>query len=159
MGNSEKNNNRKIKEESKMKLIRYRNPELSSIYDWDRWFDDAFTSIGLGGSLFDGAGIGGRAFRPAANISEENEEYIVRIELPGVKKGAVEVELSDATVTVKGDRKEKGGDGEQSLSFRRSVRVPNEVDTERVKAKLKDGILTVTLPKAESSKPKLIAVS
>ena len=107
MGKSVNINNPKIKEEIKMKLIRYRNPELSSFYDWDRWFDDAFTSFGLGRSLFDGAGIGGGVFRPAANVSEENEEYIVRIELPGVKKGDVEVELNDATVTVKGDRKEK----------------------------------------------------
>ena len=78
--------------------------------------------------------------------------------MPGVKKGDIQLNLERNLLTLKGDRKEKAANGEKSFSFSRSISVPEGVDSEKVSAKLQDGLLTITLPRAEASKARQISV-
>ncbi len=78
--------------------------------------------------------------------------------MPGVKKGDIQLNLERNLLSLKGDRKEKAADGEKSFSFSRSISLPEEVDSEKVSAKLQDGLLTITLPRAEASKARQIIV-
>lgn len=111
---------------------------------------------------------GGEAaeWRPAANISETNDEYIIKAELPEVSKDAVDVSVHDGVITIKGERRfEKSHDSEQTHriesfygSFARSFSLPADVDEDRIRAESKDGVLRVILPKAEVQKAKPIEI-
>jgi HSP20 family protein len=91
----------------------------------------------------------------------------VKVELPGLKKDQINLSLHEGVLTISGERKQeqetKQGDTFRSEryfgKFQRSVTLPTAVDSGKVKATYKDGILTVDLPKAEEAKPKQIAVS
>ena len=89
------------------------------------------------------------------------------VELPGMRKEDIEISLHDGMLTISGERKdesadegEKDGRSERFVGkFRRSISLPTRVDADKVNASYKDGILTVTLPKAEEVKPKQIQVN
>ena len=105
-------------------------------------------------------------WRPAANISETDKEYIIRAELPEVSKEDVDVSVKDGVITIKGERRfEKTDDSEQTHriesfygSFARSFSLPADVDEENIRAQSKDGVLRVYLPKAAIQKAKAIEV-
>jgi HSP20 family protein len=105
-------------------------------------------------------------WRPTANVSETDTEYLVKAELPGVEKKDVEVTLEEGVLTIRGERRyEKNHDTEKQHrvesfygTFARSFTVPADVDVTRIEAESKDGILTIHLPKAEQKKPKAIDV-
>jgi HSP20 family protein len=107
-----------------------------------------------------------RPWVPPVDISENENELVVRADVPDVKFEDIHVNLENDTLTLKGERKfekasDKGGYHriERSYgSFERSFTVPNTVDGEHVKADYKNGVLTVTLPKKESAKPRKINV-
>jgi HSP20 family protein len=113
---------------------------LSRAFDWDNG------SNGSPGSL-------------ATDIHEDKDNYYATFEVPGVKKEDVKVELHDRLLTVAVTRKEKTGDAESSYSSSRSISVPDSVKAEGILARMEDGLLTVTLPKAEELKPRTISVS
>ena len=104
---------------------------------------------------------------PALDVYQSNDNVIAVVELPGMRKEAIEISLHDGTLTIGGERKsETSGDGESATrterftgKFRRSITLPTRVDANNVNATYKDGILTVTLPKAEEAKPKQIQVN
>ena len=104
---------------------------------------------------------------PSVDISETDSEYLIKGEIPGVKKEDVKVSIQDGMLTIQGERKqEKEEKGkkfhriERSYgSFVRSFRVPNDADENSVKAEFKDGMLNVTLAKSAKAKPKAIEVS
>jgi len=104
---------------------------------------------------------------PAVDIINNDEDIVVRAELPGMKKEDIELEISDNTLHLKGERKqerkEKGDDYYVSEinygSFHRAFTLPSGVDTEKVKAEYKDGILEIVLPKQESVKAKRIPIT
>jgi len=88
------------------------------------------------------------------------------VELPGMRREDIEISLHDGTLTISGERKRETSNGERAErteryigKFRRSVTLPTRVDANKVSATYRDGILTVTLPKAEEAKPKQIPVS
>ncbi len=141
-----------------MKLIRYSPSNINPYDEIDRWFESALTNFGRNPGLFNGILGGINRAEPALDFNEDAENYYARFELPGVKKGDIELNLERNVLTLKGDRKEKTGDGEQSYSFSRSIRVPEGIDAEKVSAKLQDGLLTVALPRAEASKARKISV-
>ncbi|MDP8969854.1 MAG: Hsp20/alpha crystallin family protein [Actinomycetota bacterium] len=97
-------------------------------------------------------------FLPPADLEETDEAYVVEVELPGVQKKDVDVEVSGRRLTVSGERKER----ERTGILRRRTRtvgrffyevtLPGEVDDEAVRASLADGVLTVTVPKAASER-------
>lgn len=104
---------------------------------------------------------------PSVDISETDSAYLIKGEIPGVKKEDVKVTIQDGMLTIQGERKqEKEEKGkkfhriERSYgSFARSFRVPSDADENSVKAEFKDGMLNVTLAKSEKAKPKSINVS
>jgi HSP20 family protein len=103
---------------------------------------------------------------PAVDVSETDNEYTIKAEIPEVKKEDVKVTLQDGELTIQGERKqEKEEKGkryhriERSYgSFLRSFSLPVNVDESKAKAEFKDGVLTLTLPKSEQAKPKAIDV-
>jgi HSP20 family protein len=106
------------------------------------------------------------AFGPALDVEEDAEAFTLHVELPGVKAEDVEVSLEENVLTVSGERSfyaDKETDGfrriERSFGrFHRAVRLPDRVDATRVSAVHRDGVLTISVPKAEEAKPRRIAV-
>ena len=107
-----------------------------------------------------------RGFTPSFDVSETDENIIVKAELPGVDPKEVEVNLTGSTLTVKGEKKEEREQKTESMhriersfgSFSRSVTLPCEVKKEKIEATLKNGVLNLKLPKAESSKKSSIKI-
>ncbi|MEW5757472.1 MAG: Hsp20/alpha crystallin family protein [Pseudomonadota bacterium] len=103
---------------------------------------------------------------PAVDISETDKEYLIKVEVPGIKKDDVKVTVHAGVLTIKGERKsEKEEKGEKFHrveryygSFARSFTLPENVNENRVTAEHKDGVLTVHLEKQEPAKPQAIEV-
>jgi HSP20 family protein len=103
---------------------------------------------------------------PAVDLYEDKDNFVVKAELPGMKKEEIELSLHQNNLILSGERKteSEAKEGETSRSeryfgkFQRSLELPKPVDPNRVAATYKDGILTVTLPKTEESKPRQISV-
>jgi HSP20 family protein len=100
-------------------------------------------------------------------VVERANEFVVRAELPGVKKDEIEVSLENGVLTIgaetKSETEEKEGDRvirqERCYGkYLRSLRIGKDIDEKHVKAVYKDGVLELTLPKAETAKPKKINV-
>jgi len=125
---------------------------------FDRFFDDIEVPNILGE---------GRTWVPAFDISENDKEYVVSAELPGIDSKDLEVTLSDGVLEIKGEKKrekEENGDNIHRVeryygSFHRSFVVPEKVEEDKVGASYKDGVLTLTLPKAEGTEAKKIEIS
>jgi HSP20 family protein len=104
---------------------------------------------------------------PAFDVYEENDNFVVKAELPGMKKEDINVSLHEGNLIISGERKsETKSEGAEVYraerffgKFQRAVALPSTVATNNVKAEYKDGILTVTLPKSEEAKPKQIEVN
>lgn len=147
-----------------MKLIRYTYPNLTNANDIGSWFEDAFSNFARGSSLFDRLDNDERKVTPAADLYEDENHYFVRFDLPGVKRDELAITLENGVLTVAATRKEnveeKGeGTATGAFSFSRSISVPKGVVADGVKAALEDGVLTITLPKPEERKPRVINVS
>ncbi len=103
---------------------------------------------------------------PLVDISEDENEYLIKAELPDVKKENVKISVQDGVVSISGDRRyEKEEKGkkyhrvERSYgSFMRSFTLPEDADESKISAEYKDGVLHVHLPKSEKPKPKSIEV-
>ncbi|WP_344016313.1 Hsp20/alpha crystallin family protein, partial [Streptomyces thermospinosisporus] len=106
-----------------------------------------------------------RAWTPMADVTESDDAFHIEIELPGVKREDVDVEASSQELVVSGEIKERERKGVLRRSTRRSGafeyrwRLPVEADTEKITAQMKDGVLTITVPKAEVAKPRHIEIS
>ena len=109
------------------------------------------------------------SYSPLMNVSETESDYLVIMDLPGVEKKDIEVNLSNGTLTVSGERKiSKKSDENNRIwhettygKFSRSFELTSEILEDKIKGKFKDGVLKVTIPKAEEVKcaVKKIAVS
>ena len=103
---------------------------------------------------------------PAADISETEKEYLVKAELPGVKREDVKVNLDDGVLTIEGERRqEKEEKGEKTHrverfygSFSRSFTLPDNADAQHIRAESKDGILNVHVPKLKMEKTKPVEI-
>jgi HSP20 family protein len=121
----------------------------------EQMFDDA-------PSQRDSAGV-----FPLINLTEDRDKYYVRAELPGVKGDELDIQVTGNNLAISGERKiaaeEEGARyhrrEREAGTFSRIIGLPGEVDTEKVEANLKDGILTIEISKAEIAKPKQITVS
>ena len=110
--------------------------------------------------------IGVCAWQPAVDIYETGESLIIQAELPGVNKEDVSVELKDNILTLKGERKVEKKIEEQRYfrkercfgTFNRSFNLRESVQPEKIKAKFKEGILEIEIPRAEAERPKQITV-
>jgi HSP20 family protein len=106
------------------------------------------------------------AWTPSADISETDQEYLIKADLPEVKKEDVKISLQDGVITVIGERKqEKKQKDENQIrvetfygSFSRSFALPDNVDAAGIRAESKDGVLKIHVPKKESAKSKAIQI-
>jgi len=153
-----------------MNLIRWQRPvltpwsnfgRLSDLRDEiDRLFEAPLAELARSSNLLSG-------WTPALDVYEQKENFILKAELPGMKKEDITVSLHDGSVSISGERKSdtKHEDSEVYRAerffgrFQRTVTLPAPVAADKVKAQYKDGVLTVTLPKTEEAKPKQIDVS
>ena len=106
------------------------------------------------------------AWSPALDVEETPEGFTLHVELPGVAPDDVNVSLEENVLTIEGERhfyKEGDAEGFRRIErhfgrFHRSIRLPDRVDADAVQATAKDGLLTITVPKAEEAKPRRIAI-
>lgn len=108
------------------------------------------------------------AWRPAVNLKEEDNEYVLSAELPGMELADIEVDVDRDTLTLKGEKKhehEETREGRWHLyeraygSFERSFTLPRAVEAEKVKAEFADGILQVHLPKRKEAMGRKVEIS
>lgn len=100
-------------------------------------------------------------YQPAIDLFEDGDSYIVHAEVPGFDRKEITVELESNRLILKGARKMNADDEETEISFHRSVTLPDSIRSEKadkVKAKYENGVLMVTIPKAEALKPLQIKV-
>src|SRR5690348_13741475 len=152
-----------------MKLLRWQRPEftawsgfngLSSLRnEIDGLFEAPLTELSRASHFLSGSA-------PVLDVYEDKDSFVVKAELPGMKKEDIDVSLHDGALSISGERKseEKLENSEVYRSerffgrFQRTVALPAAVDAGNIKAQYKDGVLTVTLPKVEEAKPKQIDV-
>jgi HSP20 family protein len=150
-------------------LLRWQRPEQSVWPAFDRLFnlrdelerflEHPLSELNRGAQLLS-------VWNPAVDLYENADNLIVRAELPGMKKEDIEVSLHDGALSISGERKseKKFEDAQTHRSerfvgvFNRSLTLPSAVKADQVKAQYQDGILTITLPKAEEAKRKQIEV-
>lgn len=130
-----------------------------------REIDNAFRGFGRGvvfePSFLPGLGAGRY---PQINLREDNDNIFVEALIPGIDVQDLELSVMRNTLTLSGERKETEGNvtwhrnERGSGKFLRTIELPVEVDADRVKAECRNGVLTVTLPKAEAARPRKISV-
>ena len=104
---------------------------------------------------------------PPVDILESKDSYLIRVELPGMKKEDLKTEVNEGTLTLSGERKfEEPADGVQyhraervAGKFSRSFYLPQTVKHDGIRATYRDGILEIQVPKAEEAKPRQIAIT
>lgn len=142
-----------------MNLIRYQRPDsvwptfgrLSSLRDeLDRLFESPWADLANTSQLLSGR-------TPALDVYEDKENFIIKAELPGMKREDIDISLHGGALSISGKRKSETK--HEDAEVHRTVTLPAAVAADKVKAQYKDGVLTVTLPKTEEAKPKQIDVS
>ncbi|MBK6316512.1 MAG: Hsp20/alpha crystallin family protein [Blastocatellia bacterium] len=131
------------------------------VMDLQRSLDRLF-----GGGYITGGESTTSAWQPSVDIFENDSDIVIKVELPEVNRDDVQVNLDDRTLTIRGERKLEFEDKREGYhriersygQFARSFTVPPNINREGLKASYKDGILRVTLPKAEEAKPRQITV-
>ena len=106
------------------------------------------------------------SWSPAVDIAEHDDAYVVKVELPGVNKDDVKITLESNVLTISGDKKQEKETKKENYhrversygSFQRSFTLPSTIKSEKIDASYKDGVLLVSLPKAEEAKTKQIEV-
>ncbi|GAB2903475.1 Hsp20/alpha crystallin family protein [Streptomyces deserti] len=128
-------------------------------------FNDIFGRLG---SLLEstvGPVTQGMAFAPLADVSETDDAYEIEVEVPGVKRDDINIEMADRELVISGEFKERERTGILRRGTRRTGQfeyrtvLPSEIDAERVEATLSEGVLCVKVPKAEAAKPRRIEIT
>lgn len=123
----------------------------------DRLFDDAFTRP---------LSLAGNWSAPAVDMYQTDNEVVVKAALPGIKADEVQINITGEVLTLKGEVKQSEETKEKAYhireqrwgAFERSIILPTDVVADKAKADFENGILTITLPKAEEVKPKTITI-
>lgn len=151
-----------------MNLIPHRNKERDIYTDWvdlQREFDSL-----LGASLWrrlpDRLRAHTETWVPALEVFETKDHWVVKAELPGIKKEDIELSVKEGQLVLRGHKKEEVGSGEKELhrteryygEFERVISLPTSVDESKIKAGYRDGVLELTLAKREEVKPRRIAI-
>ena len=120
------------------------------------------------GQVFDGLVAPGRAetFAPALDLHETPEAYRVEVDLPGVKEDDVNVSVEDGVLSISAERKSvERAEGDEArhverrhAHYLRKLRLPNQIDAERIEGTLAGGVLTLTIPKAKEATPRRIQI-
>ena len=145
-------------------LVKYREPfqELDRMRrDMDRLWDSFFEDrpmVRRGDWLGD--------WMPSLDLSETKNEFVVKAEVPGMTPKDIDISLAEGVLTIRGEKKQEKEEKEENShfversygSFSRSLRLPGEVQSDKIKAAYKDGVLRVTLPKSEEARKKEIKI-
>jgi HSP20 family protein len=148
----------------------------TSVVNPSREFEDIYDRMGQLMNFAFGltpAALADMPWVPPADLSETDDAYVVKAELPGVNKDLVNIQLQDRELVITGEIPEPesgngNGNGDGSRRHRSSRRtgqfelrtyLPGEVNADAVTAQLSDGILTVTVPKSEAAKPRKIEIT
>jgi HSP20 family protein len=113
------------------------------------------------------AGLFDRPTAPAVDIVETEDEYLVVADLPGIDKRDLELSVAGSLLTIKGEKRAEQESGKRKVfrketwvgSFGRTVNLPAQIDSGRIAAELKDGVLAVRIAKREEARTKLIDVA
>ena len=134
---------------------------LDRMLTLNRALDEAFTSSINGAEA-------ARVWVPAIDLIEKKDSYVVRAELPGVARENIDITFEKNVLTVSGQKASTIEAKDEELrvfaaervsgSFSRSLRMPDYIDGEKIEADYKDGVLTITIPKAELAQPRRIEV-
>jgi HSP20 family protein len=151
-----------------------RSGQTPTLLDPTREFEDIYDRMGqLMNFAFSGlAPFGGLTrvaadmpWSPPADVAETGDAYVIHVELPGMRRDEINVEMRDREVVISGEVSEQAEGGQRHRSSRRAGRfeyrayLPGDINPEGVSAQLSDGILTVKVPKSEAAKPHRIEVT
>ncbi|MFZ2631882.1 MAG: Hsp20/alpha crystallin family protein [Desulfosalsimonadaceae bacterium] len=122
----------------------------------------------LAGNLFSGAPQTATAcgVYPALNVTEDKDKYYIRAELPGLKNEDLDIQATGRSISISGQKKITSEDDNakyhrrerEAGRFSRIIDLPDNINTEKVEAGLANGVLTITIPKAETAKPRQITI-
>ncbi len=138
--------------------------DLTTFQEWmNRLFEDTMARLR---PRWDSELAAGH-WTPSVDIYEDEHELVLKADLPEVEAKEVDVRIENNTLTIKGERKAEKEVKEENYyrversfgSFARSFQLPNTIDTDKVKAEFSKGVLKLTMPKKEESKPKQIKVA
>ena len=134
--------------------------ELSTLRDdmdklWDRFFGEWPTREPVR-----------REWAPSLDMSETKNNIVVKAEVPGLEPNDIDISITGGVLTIKGEKKQEKEEKDENYhriersygTFTRSVRVPQEVQSDKIEATYKDGVLKITLPKSEEAKKKGIKI-
>ena len=149
-----------------MKLTQYYRPNrygVNPLWNMRGDFDQIFGTNPFAG-LFSETN---NDWSPSLDVVEEKNQYLVKLELPGLKSEDVKITFEDGVLTISGERKEEKSTDEKKVHlnerfygrFERGVRFPSPVQSDKISAKFAEGVLEVGLPKTEETKPKQIQIS
>ncbi len=124
---------------------------LFDAFEPRQWFDRRSAASGLAGREF--------PLCPAVDLTENEKSYSVTAELPGLEPDAIQVKVSNGTLTISGEKTEQKEEHDTSHhlserrwgSFQRSIRMPENVDTDKIDAKFSNGVLTIQIPKSAAA--------
>ncbi len=136
------------------------NPWLSDIMDFDRNIQNVF------GDMFDAMPVTGRGSYPLFDLAEYENDSVLVAELPGVQKEDIKISIDNGYLSISGERKAYDMPEQSNWvrneirtgKFNRTIELPHEVDSNKISAELKNGILRITLPKADTIKPREIRI-
>jgi HSP20 family protein len=120
--------------------------------------------LGVGG---EGSGeTGGPVWAPRVDVEEDEKQYVVKADLPGVSPKDVEIQVADNMLILRGQKKEEREEKKKDYhrverfegQFYREIALPRGIDADKIQAKSADGVLTITIPKKAEAQPKKIAV-
>ena len=142
-----------------MAIIRYQAPLLNLQHEINKMFEEFDRALESEPS---GAGM----FRPAVDVHENSDAYVVHVEVPGVPRENLDIAMHDGALLIRGRKESVSASGEARFrrveraygTFARALQLPRNVDPERISASLNDGVLEVRLPKREEIKPRRIAI-
>jgi len=126
--------------------------------EFDRLFDETFPSFGFGAPAQEVP-----SFSPRVDVTETDEAYTVKADLPGLEEKDIQVSLEEGVLSIQGkldSEKEENKPGVRYVerahgSFHRAIELPAEIDSAKVTASYRQGVLTVTLPKLPEAKPEV----
>ena len=135
--------------------LAYRDPFEQLQHELERMLDTAFGSVSQPAGVY-----------PPVNVFDRGDDFVVKAEVPGVEPKDVQIEVEDDTLVIRGERsfsepsrdaayhRRERGQGK----FRRVVRVPGRLAADEAKAQYRDGVLTVTIPKARETRPRRVEI-
>jgi HSP20 family protein len=142
-----------------VRIAKYTSPVFGLRQEIDKLFEDTFGNAGM--PLLNTAG-----WRPAVDVKETDDALLFELEMPGVSEEKLEITCEGGVLAIAGEKESLKQEGEGKFhivertfgSFRRSFQLPANVQENKIEASLKNGVLSVRVPKAELPKPKKIEV-